>query len=423
MVFEKKSKAIIYSNSIHKDDKNISFAIVFQFCLLITNYTYKLVFNISNPSTRAIVSSIFMIIAGVFFIRCINVVIKRIGRLFFTFYFATLLFVLSNMLLFFDNIQYIKSVSFYIFLICIPIFLYYFAIRDKSILLEMLLKSAYYQMTLGIIFFISSDLSVLRYDMVYSYLVLVPTVILLYKIYNKLKIIDIVLVGFGIFSIVVMGSRGPLLALIIFWIVLIANIIVKDKNYIKKIIYSIIVFIVLFLGIFYFKDIIYFFDTLLCKLGISSRTINILLDQNADFSSGRATIFKITIEQIRKRPITGYGLAGDRVFLDGTYPHNIFLEILSQFGVIVGGFIIIVTVLYWTYGIFMNKDKTNNDLAIIFFGVGLVQLFVSGSYLTSSNYWLFMAICVNSVHSNIRMKKAQSIMYSTMKDIQVKRVV
>jgi O-antigen ligase len=264
----------------------------------------------------------------------------------------------------------------------------------------MLIKSAYYQMALGFIFFIDTLFSPIEYDMVFSYLVLVPLTILLYKIYNKFNLFDTFLIVLGLFMIIVVGARGPIISLVLFWIVLILINSFKNKISLKRIMVFLIALIIVVLCIFYYEFIILEIDSLLQHFGIYSRTITILLTDNIDFSSGRIPIYRYTIKKIMDKPIFGYGIAGDRIFLDGTYPHNIFLEIFVHFGVIMGSIIILIFMFYWFNGIIRNKNKEELDLAIIFFGIGLVNLFISGSYITSSNFWLFMAICINSVHGN-----------------------
>jgi O-antigen ligase len=377
-------------------DRKISFAIIFQFCMLITNYTFKHLFNITNTSIRETISFIFMLLVGAIFLKNLHIVFKRIGKLVIGVYFIFAFIFLINILIFNQNIEYIKNISFYFFLICLPTFLYYLAIENKVIFLKMIIKSAYYQIALGILFIITTDFTVGQYDMVYSYLILVPIIILLYKLYNKFNVLDFILVIFGVCSILIIGSRGPILSIILFNTVFLLINLFKNKMKIK---YGInLLLITIFFVFVYFDELLYKIDMFLRDYGISSRTMYLLMNNNADFSSGRLDIYKLTIEEILKKPILGYGLAGDRIFLNGTYPHNIFLEVLAQFGVVFGSLILIIFVFYWFIGMVLNKNKTERDLAIMFFGIGVVQLFVSGSYITSANFWLFMSICINSIH-------------------------
>lgn len=401
MIFSisKPNRANIEKNREIYNDKRISFAIVLQFCMLITNYTFKQVFKITTPSVRAMVSGIFMALVGIYFISIIKVVFNRAGNTFIKSYLISFIIISFNMLFFPSNFQYLLEISFYLLLICMPIFIYYTAIDDKSILLEMLIKSSYYQMMLGIVFFIATDFSVIRYDMVFSYLILVPVEILLYKIYRDFNFIDVLLVFAGIMMIIIMGSRGPLLSLVLYWIFLTIKHIRNSKNVVRHFIRSSLFIAVIIIVLMNFDLMIVKLDLVLKNMGFGSRTLRIFLSSSADFSSGRINIYSFIVECIKERPLLGYGLAGDRVLLGGTYPHNFFLEVLVQFGVIIGGLIIILFIYFCIKGMFNNKDEAETDLALLFFGIGFIQLLVSGSYLTSGNFWLFMSICMNSTNT------------------------
>jgi len=386
----------------YKEDRSISFAIIFQICMLMTNYTIKQVFQVNNPSVRSIISFVFMIIVGVLYLKNIRSVFKRIGPFFvLTYVFWGVLF-LVTMLIYPENFEYLIEVSFWLFLICLPTALYYLAIRDKLIFLDMLLLSGYFQMILGLIIFISMIITTPNYDMVFSYLLLVPIVIITYKVlFIRFKLIDIILIIVAIAAILTVGSRGPLLSYMIYIMLLILSYILKKKTKIKDLAILFIaqvVLVILTLNINELFNLLDKLDKLFLKYGIQSRTLYLIMSDNIDFSTGRSDIFSNTISYITQRPILGYGIAGDRVFLNGTYPHNILLEILAQFGVAFGGLIIAIFAFYWISALCFNKSKVEQHLAIIFAGIGLISLFYSGSFLTSSNYWLFMAICISSVN-------------------------
>jgi O-antigen ligase len=244
------------------------------------------------------------------------------------------------------------------------------------------------------------SLTALTYDMVFSYLMLVPMIILSYKLlFIRFKLSDVVLVIFAIITVVIVGSRGPLLSYFVYLLLLFVNFVRINRFKAKSFVLVVASTIIISTFMLNLNSYVSQFNNQLIKLGIQSRTIYLLLGNNIDFLTGRSEIFADTVNKILLNPILGYGIGGDRVFLNGTYPHNIFLELFTQFGIVLGGFICLLLITYWVIGIFLNKSPINQHLAIIFAGIGLISLFSSGSYLTSSNFWLFMAICVSSVHS------------------------
>lgn len=418
-------KQIKNTPELNIPDKKISFAIIFQFCILITNSTIKHVLNIENPTTRSIISAIFMLVVGILFLKNLNIVLKRIGKLFTWTYFVFIFIFLFNALIFKENAKYILGNSFWFFLMCLPISLYYIAIENKVIFLNMLIKSAYYQIALGFFYTVSTNYTIPEYDMVFSYQIMIPIIILFYKIYNKFNIIDFILIIFGVSSIVIIGSRGPILSIILFSTIFIFIDLIRNRKKFKSVYMYFLGLIAVFFSFVYFEQILYQVNMFLIKFGISSRTMILLSGGNADFSTGRSYIYKLVIQKILEKPVLGYGLAGDRIFLYGSYPHNIFLEVLVQFGIIFGSSILTIFIFYWIKGIALNKNKEEQDLAIMFFGIGLVQLFISGSYIEASNFWLFMAICFNSVHFKkqetekvCRCRQSVSVRNSTYRDIR-----
>ena len=67
------------------------------------------------------------------------------------------------------------------------------------------------------------------------------------------------------------------------------------------------------------------------------------------------------------------------------------------------GIIVLVILLILCFKpIISSVDRVDRDLALIFFALGLVPLLMSGSYLTSGNFWIFMAICSSVVFSNLK---------------------
>lgn len=383
----------------NKDDRNISLAIIIQFCMLITNYAVKEILQISNADTRFMISFIFMMLVGIMYIKNLRIVLKRNGMFFILSYVFFACLFLFSALFNPETIEILPNIAFWFFIISLPTAQYYLAIRDKAIFLNMLILSGYYQMFLGLAIFISMILTTPRYDMVFSYLILVPMVVLTYKqIFIKFRMSDVALIILAFIAVVSVGARGPIVAYFIYLMLLFVNYLIKNRLKAKSLAWILLSTTVIFSIVLNFNFFIKQLNDLLVKNDVRSRTIYLLLSDTVDFSTGRSEIFSDTIDNIFLNPIFGHGIGGDRVFLNGTHPHNIFLEIIAQFGIILGGVFSLILISYWFIGVFLNKSTTNQHLAIIFSGLGLISLFFSGSYLTSSNFWLFMAICISSVH-------------------------
>ena len=121
-------------------------------------------------------------------------------------------------------------------------------------------------------------------------------------------------------------------------------------------------------------------------------------------SNARIEIYKNALNLIFEYPLLGTGLITDRRLLAklngmssgflGSYAHNFFLEILLQYGILLGGFLLLI-VLYATYSCLFRENNIHRSLLSIFcisYGLGLVM--VSGTAFAHEEFWLFMGTVV-----------------------------
>lgn len=177
--------------------------------------------------------------------------------------------------------------------------------------------------------------------------------------------------------ILLLGSRGPLLPIALF--VFIQRLILGSVNE------KIFLFIVLIVIICSFSSIIDWLQ----DYGINSRTLELLVEGEMDSDSGRGDIYSIIVDKVSEHPILGYGVFSDRVFLDGSYCHNILLESFMNFGYFIPiSFIMVMMLLICMC--MKHFTKLEFTLLLLFFLASVVPLFVSGSYLTDFRLPLFM---------------------------------
>ncbi len=110
----------------------------------------------------------------------------------------------------------------------------------------------------------------------------------------------------------------------------------KNITYTRVLLY-LIIFSIIFLGMLFLNEILEYIYEFLLNFGIRSRSIQLFLRDDV-YLSGRDKIYDSVIEEISNNPILGIGLAGDRRIIGGGYAHNIFIEILANFGIVIGVF-------------------------------------------------------------------------------------
>lgn len=144
------------------------------------------------------------------------------------------------------------------------------------------------------------------------------------------------------------------------------------------------------------------------KLGISSRTMNKLLEgADAAFdNSGRSVIWKNCRDAISRNPILGYGVGGDRylgllgeryteVNGNGIYAHNFIYEILIEFGVVLGIMLLSVMAVFVIL-VIRNKYKwPMKKIYVIFLLSTVIKLSVSSSLWVDMSFYLCLGIVIN----------------------------
>lgn len=236
--------------------------------------------------------------------------------------------------------------------------------------------------------------------MTFSYNMLFGVCICLYYgIRNK----HIPCLGLGIigsFVILFGGARGAVLSLMIFicfYIVFLR----QNKNYLKQMLFFSFLLIGIFYTYFYFDLIVQSMISVGNDFGISSRALTRLAEESFIESVGRSEISNAIWAGIEESPIIGYGIWGDRAvtlnygYGKGSYAHNIVLEIICQFGIVIGSFLIIF-LLYLLFRRIRRNDKSLYYV-ILFATIpsGLIKLLFSGSYLTEPYFFLLLGLLLS----------------------------
>jgi O-antigen ligase len=196
---------------------------------------------------------------------------------------------------------------------------------------------------------------------------------------------------------VIYGSRGAILVLLL--VILFSFLFSKKFSIVSKFLISISCGTVIFFVIkseFILKVIDYlFFD-----LGIKSYAIEklrmMVIDGIAESSSGRDHLYSTIIYYIKQNPVFGYGIGYSESIL-GLFPHNIFLQILLESGLIA----LICWACVWIYCIFKYNLISNETEAGIFkittlvLSVTLGRLLISSDFWIRPEYWFLLSLIIN----------------------------
>lgn len=217
-----------------------------------------------------------------------------------------------------------------------------------------------------------------NYSMSFSYALLFPTFIMITKRSWICKCIAIVLMV----EMLAIGSRGALLLSIAYWLFSICW---------GKVSYGRIIFYLLAITagyMLFFDSLINLLANFFDAIGIQSRTLRLLLDDElVSHDSGRDLIYQQTWWLIEQNPLWGNGVWADRQYLE-MYCHNVFLELLLDFGY-VGAGIILCLFFIKQVRIFRRIPPNHKTIYLMMLGI-ICPLFASSSYLISFNVGMFL---------------------------------
>lgn len=247
-------------------------------------------------------------------------------------------------------------------------------------------------MNIYIVFFtdvdLYSDTERLGFNyMEFSYAVL-PSICGLYAYFRESKsVLYLIFFIVGFFSIVAFGARATLIYTMLF-------VCFRELLGTKRISH---VFMLLFLGLI----IISFLPNIIEIISENSQfkesyALNLFLRNDFFEHSTRTTIYDKCKLLIMEQDLNMYGLFGDRRLLGGTYPHNIFYEIILQYGWFLG-----LLLIFWfiTKIIIILKNKGDKLFLAFLCCTILGRFFISGSYLVEGRFWIMIG-CIISLASH-----------------------
>lgn len=167
------------------------------------------------------------------------------------------------------------------------------------------------------------------------------------------------------------------------------------KN-IKTWIYVPVILIFTLIVVFYWRDILMFFQYILEIFNISSRNITKMLNNESSEIGFRALIYEQAKQYLNTNNYLPLGLFGDRYILRQIWPelvyvHSLTLELLMSFGPIITFFVIGYISIYILRGLFV-KDLNKKNASLLFCLVILPRLIVSGSFIVEGYFYLMLGV-------------------------------
>lgn len=371
-------------------NKILCSAIFLQILLLTVRQSFLF---IAPGST--IIRLFFIFCSGVPVLFSLPIIIKEKPYSFVMLYLITICSSLFSILFHYYTTEFIIAHFFELYLMCLPTFLCMLSLSDfralykygKTYSLLIFFASIFYlfcNMRLG-----RNLADKINYNMSLGYKMLLPAILFFYYYLIEKNFLYLVCSLLTTFIILVLGSRGPVAC---FGFFVIFSTLIKKKDTKEKI--KVVLFVLFVACSFFFlNDIADFFISFFEKNGINARSLK-YLKGGAFFSneSGRDVLRHIGFIGFMDNFYFGMGLFGDRLLNNGMYIHNFALEILIQFGFIVGSFLLVV---FFSF-LALRLIKSSNRLYLLaLLSFGFIHLFLSASYLQDPAFYIFMGAFFN----------------------------
>lgn len=246
------------------------------------------------------------------------------------------------------------------------------------------------------------------YSISFGYQVLLYALIFMYAYTMEKRKSDLLGAALGLFMIVKYGSRGPVLFVLLYAAVKFFIEYSRNVKTAKRVAgFSFIFFSVLMLAAFY-KKLIMLLAMVMEKVHVNSRFLNKLIEGDFADDNGRSKIWGEAIRMIKEKPF-GYGAMGSQhrisKIIYAGYPHSIVFEFLIDFGVIVGGALLVFFFVRSVQIILLDRSDWS-DLFLPFFCASCA-LFLSMTFWATSSFWFCLGITISWQVSKRRGKDRQ----------------
>ena len=217
-------------------------------------------------------------------------------------------------------------------------------------------------------------------DMSRSYQILLNVLFILNTAFNKKTLLW---TGISIASLLYLfslGTRGPIMILLTYMFLKFIQVGASKK--IAKITVGLLVggILLLFSSSSVYLVVLEFLRSLLDQWGMSTRIFDLAIEGDIiEHTSGRDEIYELALKKILEQPIFGYGVYGEWPW-NGWNIHNMYLELLLHFGVILGSVIIVWMVVLSLRTYFRTRNIIAQEFILMWATCVFIKGIFGGSY-------------------------------------------
>lgn len=213
-----------------------------------------------------------------------------------------------------------------------------------------------------------------------------PAIFLIWNCFEERKWADLICAAILVLGIVSFGSRGPLLGIAI------STTFLWYKRSKSQKTTLLIIFIVGGLFFLFAKEILPFIGQVLHSIGIESRTIDLIFSETEEMHmSNRDEFQRVLGLAIEQDPLAVRGINAEYLLLD-TYAHNMILEVMFQFGYVLGSVILLVIAYNIIKTLNLNSDSNLAMMTQLIMITTISHSMFSSSLWTMPLFWFWLSL-------------------------------
>lgn len=298
-----------------------------------------------------------------------------------------------------ENLEYVKDNSIQFFIYVLPfLWLGYFFIKE-GFFLELFLPVARVKLIIAlfvqIIIFLLPSRDIFEGDyQTTAYSIIGGLISVYYLAVKNKKKIDVILSVIGTVILFLCGSRSIFVAILFYWLVYF----IKQTSKSTKLA-LIAISLILFISVS-FQQIFDPIAQMANSFGSSTHLVEALQSGTLFEDRAREELYTGFITLISISP-WGYGIMGDRyisyqtgLFWKPIYPHNLFLEIMVDFGYIAGSIISIMLLYYIIKSIFYNVNYRYSMTVLLLTSISFIKLLFASTFWHDQFFFMLLGVLI-----------------------------
>ena len=230
----------------------------------------------------------------------------------------------------------------------------------------------------------------------YAYNLLPHVTFISYWLIEKKTVSSVLFFLAGFLLLISMANRGSIVCLMTFMLIYL----LVFRFYKQKLLIKILMMIGVVLFVAFFQQITILLYILMNRLSLNTRVLDFVLSSSFTQSEGRNEITETILRSFKDNIFVMHGIGGENQ-LGVIYAHNILIEWWYAFGIIIGS-LMMVFLLYLIIKAFLKSSGVSKAFLLLLITSGFECLFLSGTYLMSSLFFLLIGFSINCIRrSNI----------------------